>query len=167
MRRRGVKNLSTRIVSHPEVLIQDPKEHIGNWNKAFGNDNPIHLEIGMGKGDFIIELAKKNPNINYIGLEKFPSVIVVAMDKVVSSKLTNILLVCFDATNLNEIFSENEIDQIYLNFSDPWPKTRHAKRRLTSNSFLKTYEYILKDKSTIQFKTDNRGLFEYRISSYR
>lgn len=166
MRRRGVKNLSTRIVSHPEVLIQDPKEHIGNWNKAFGNDNPIHHEIGMGKGDFIIELAKKNPNINYIGLEKFPSVIVVAMDKVVSSKLTNILLVCFDATNLNEIFSENEIDQIYLNFSDPWPKTRHAKRRLTSNSFLKTYEYILKDKSTIQFKTDNRGLFEYSLISF-
>ena len=165
MRRRGVKNLSTRIVSHPEVLIQNPQELKGNWQKTFNNNNPIHLEIGMGKGDFIIELAKRNPNINYIGLEKFPSVIVVAMDKVVASKLTNILLVCFDATNLKEIFEDHEIDQIYLNFSDPWPKARHAKRRLTSKSFLDTYQEILKEGATIEFKTDNRGLFEYSLIS--
>ena len=165
MRRRGVKNLSTRIVSHPEVLIQNPQELKGKWQSAFKNNNPIHLEIGMGKGDFIIELAKKNPNVNYIGLEKFPSVIVVAMDKVVASKLTNILLVCFDATNLKEIFEDHEIDQIYLNFSDPWPKTRHAKRRLTSKTFLETYQDILKEGKTIEFKTDNRGLFEYSLIS--
>ena len=165
MRRRGVKNLSTRIVSHPEVLIQNPQELKGKWQSAFKNNNPMHLEIGMGKGDFIIELAKKNPNVNYIGLEKFPSVIVVAMDKVVASKLTNILLVCFDATNLKEIFEDHEIDQIYLNFSDPWPKTRHAKRRLTSKTFLETYQDILKEGKTIEFKTDNRGLFEYSLIS--
>lgn len=166
MRRRGVKNLSTRIVSHPEILINDAQNHIGKWKKLFGNNNPIHLEIGMGKGDFIIDLAKKNPNINYIGLEKFPSVIVVAMDKVVLSELPNIKLICFDATNLLEIFEENEIDQIYLNFSDPWPKNRHAKRRLTSSSFLSIYEKILKNDKTIQFKTDNRGLFEYSLISF-
>lgn len=166
MRRRGVKNLSTRIVSHPEVLIQNPAEHKGKWNKLFENDNPIYLEIGMGKGDFIIELARRNPNINYIGLEKFPSVIVVAMDKVVLSKLTNIKLICFDATNLKEIFEDHEINQIYLNFSDPWPKSRHAKRRLTSKSFLDLYQDILIKNGTIEFKTDNRGLFEYSLVSF-
>ena len=166
MRRRGVKNLDTRIVSHPEVLIQNPTEYKGKWRNLFNNDNPVYLEIGMGKGDFIIELARRNPNINYIGLEKFPSVIVVAMDKVVASKLDNICLICFDATNLKDIFENHEIDQIYLNFSDPWPKARHAKRRLTSKSFLSIYQDILKEDGTIEFKTDNRGLFEYSLISF-
>ena len=166
MRRRGVKNLDTRIVSHPEVLIQNPAEHKGAWSKLFNNNNPIYLEIGMGKGDFIIELARRNPNINYIGLEKFPSVIVVAMDKVVASKLDNIRLICFDATNLKDIFEDHEVDQIYLNFSDPWPKARHAKRRLTSKLFLSIYQDVLKENGTIEFKTDNRGLFEYSLISF-
>ncbi len=166
MRRRGVKNLDTRIVSHPEVLIQNPTEYKGKWRKLFNNDNPVYLEIGMGKGDFIIELARRNPNINYIGLEKFPSVIVVAMDKVVASKLDNIRLICFDATNLKDIFEDHEVDQIYLNFSDPWPKARHAKRRLTSKLFLSIYQDILKEDGTIEFKTDNRGLFEYSLISF-
>ncbi len=165
MRRRGVKNLSTRIVSHPEVLIQNPTDYKGKWKSLFKNDNPIYLEIGMGKGDFILELARRNPNINYIGLEKFPSVIVVAMDKLVLSKLPNVILVCFDASNLTEIFEDSEIDKIYLNFSDPWPKARHAKRRLTSKTFLNTYEQILKKGAHIEFKTDNRGLFEYSLIS--
>lgn len=166
MRRRGVKNLDTRIVSQPNILLANPNEYKGNWKNVFENDNPVHLEIGMGKGDFIIDLATKNPNINYIGLEKFPSVIVVAMDKVAKTKLKNIKLICADATNLNKIFEENEIDKIYLNFSDPWPKTRHAKRRLTYSTFLKVYETILKDSSTIEFKTDNRSLFEFSLVSF-
>lgn len=166
MRRRGVKNLDTRIVSQPNILLANPNEYKGNWKNVFENDNPVHLEIGMGKGDFIIDLATKNPNINYIGLEKFPSVIVVAMDKVAKTELKNIKLICADATNLNEIFEENEIDKIYLNFSDPWPKTRHAKRRLTYSTFLKVYETILKDSSTIEFKTDNRSLFEFSLVSF-
>lgn len=166
MRRRGVKNLDTRIVSQPNILLANPNEYKGNWKNVFENDNPVHLEIGMGKGDFIIDLATKNPNINYIGLEKFPSVIVVAMDKVAKTELKNVKLICADATNLNEIFEENEIDKIYLNFSDPWPKTRHAKRRLTYSTFLKVYETILKDSSTIEFKTDNRSLFEFSLVSF-
>lgn len=166
MRRRGVKNLDTRIVSKPDILLANSNEYKGNWKTVFGNENPIYLEIGMGKGDFLIDLATKNPNINYIGLEKFPSVIVVAMDKVAKTNLKNIKLICADATNLNEMFEENEIDKIYLNFSDPWPKTRHAKRRLTYYTFLKVYENILKDNSTIEFKTDNRSLFEFSLISF-
>ena len=112
MRRRGVKNLDTRIVSKPDILLANPTEFKGNWKNVFGNDNPVYLEIGMGKGDFIIELATRNPHINYIGLEKFPSVIVVAMDKIAKTELKNIKLICADATNINEIFEENEIDKI-------------------------------------------------------
>ena len=165
MRRRNVKNVEVRIEAAKKNVIQSGKDYKGKWNELFGNDNPIYLEIGMGKGDFIIEHARSNPNINYIGLEKFASVLIQASDKLNDEHLPNLYLLLVDAEELDEIFDENEISQIYLNFSDPWPKARHAKRRLTSSKFLKNYQTILKDEGTIEFKTDNRELFEYSIVS--
>ena len=165
MRRRNVKNVEVRIEAAKKNVIQSGKDYKGKWNELFGNDNPIYLEIGMGKGDFIIEHARTNPNINYIGLEKFASVLIQASDKLNDEHLPNLYLLLVDAEELDEIFDENEISQIYLNFSDPWPKARHAKRRLTSSKFLKNYQTILKDEGTIEFKTDNRELFEYSIVS--
>lgn len=166
MRRRNVKNIDIRIKKYPSILLENPNIYKGRWKELFGNSNPVYLEIGMGKGDFLIELATKNPDINYIGLEKFPSVIVVAMDKIAKTNLKNIKLICMDALNLNDVFDKNEIDKIYLNFSDPWPKYRHTKRRLTFQLFLKIYENILKNDSTIEFKTDNRKLFEFSLISF-
>lgn len=166
MRRRNVKNIDTRIKKYPSILLENPNIYKGRWKELFGNSNPVYLEIGMGKGDFLIELATRNPDINYIGLEKFPSVIVVAMDKIAKTNLKNIKLICMDALNLNDVFDKNEIDKIYLNFSDPWPKYRHTKRRLTFQLFLKIYENILKNDSTIEFKTDNRKLFEFSLISF-
>ena len=165
MRRRNVINVEVRIEAAKKNVIQSGKDYKGKWNELFGNDNPIYLEIGMGKGDFIIEHAKTNPNINYIGLEKFASVLIQASDKLNDEHLPNLYLLLVDAEELDEIFDVNEISQIYLNFSDPWPKARHAKRRLTSSKFLKNYQTILKDEGTIEFKTDNRELFEYSIVS--
>ena len=165
MRRRNVKNVEVRIEAAKKNVIQSGKDYKGKWNELFGNDNPIYLEIGMGKGDFIIEHARTNPNINYIGLEKFASVLIQASDKLNDEHLPNLYLLLVDAEELDEIFDENEISQIYLNFSDPWPKARHAKRRLTSSKFLKNYQTILKDEGIIEFKTDNRELFEYSIVS--
>ena len=165
MRRRNVKNAEARIESASLNVITDGTVHKGKWHELFKNDKPIHLEIGMGKGDFIIEHAKTNPNVNYIGLEKFPSVLIQAADKLGDTHLDNLYLLLVDAATLEEIFEENEIDKIYLNFSDPWPKARHAKRRLTSSSFLKSYQKILKEKGLVEFKTDNRELFEYSVQS--
>jgi len=166
MRRRGVKNLDKRLEESSNLIVKDPISLKGKWNTLFNNNNPIYLEIGMGKGDFIIEQAKRNPNINYIGLEKFPSVLIVAYDKLKDLGLTNLYLVVADATNLLDMFEENEVSKIYLNFSDPWPKKRHIKRRLTSNTFLPKYEVILNNSSTMEFKTDNQELFEYSIISF-
>lgn len=163
MRRRNVRNIEDRINNTTNILVKMPEELKGNWKKVFENDNPIYLEIGMGKGDFIIEHAKTYPDINFIGLEKYPSVIIQAYDKVVGLELSNLRLISYDADNILNLFSESEIDKIFLNFSDPWPKTRHAKRRLTNLNFLKKYEVILKENGLIEFKTDNQGLFAYSL----
>lgn len=151
-----------------EFVVIEPTEFKNNWKSIFGNDNPIYIEIGMGKGDFIYENARRNPNINYIGIEKFPSVLAAAINKInlQAQKVSNLRLMRYDAIELNDVFGENEVDKIFLNFSDPWPKSRHAKRRLTSSKFLDVYHKILKDQGTIEFKTDNRGLFEYSIISF-
>lgn len=151
-----------------EFVVIEPTEFKNNWKSIFGNDNPIYIEIGMGKGDFIYENARRNPNINYIGIEKFPSVLAAAINKINSQveKVSNLRLMRYDAIELNDVFGENEVDKIFLNFSDPWPKSRHAKRRLTSSKFLDVYHKILKNQGTIEFKTDNRGLFEYSIISF-
>ncbi len=163
LRLRNVKNAKS-IIEECEYVVKWSSETLkGNWESIFGNSNPIHLEIGMGKGKFIHEMAKNNPNINFIGVEKYESVLVRAVEKVNKDPLPNLRLLCVDALNLPDIFN-HEIDCIYLNFSDPWPKTRHAKRRLTSPIFLDIYENIFVDeimggeKRIIQ-KTDNLILF--------
>lgn len=163
MRRRNAKNAHERILKAEGLMVLNPKEYKGKWNTLFGNDNPIYLEIGMGKGNFIIEHARRNPNINYIGIEKFEGVIIQAADKLKNEQLNNLHLVAADATFLTEMFDKKEVSKIFLNFSDPWPKSRHDKRRLTYKTFLNMYNEILDGE--LEFKTDNRGLFEFSLIS--
>lgn len=154
------------MAENSELVILDPVSHKGKFKDVFEQQHPLHIEIGMGKGDFIYEMARRNPDINFIGIEKFPSVIAAAINKInQKEKLNNLKLMHYDAIQLNDIFAKNEVDHIYLNFSDPWPKKRHAKRRLTSHAFLDVYKNILIDNGQIEFKTDNRGLFEYSLVS--
>ena len=164
MRLRRIKNIDEKIKKYEGLIVFDFKDKKGKWCEEFKNNHPIYLEIGMGKGNFIIANAVKNPNINYIGCELSDSVIYKAASKV--DNLDNLLMINCDASVLEEVFSQKEIDKIFLNFSDPWPKTRHAKRRLTSEKFLKIYENILKDDGVIEMKTDNRHLFEYSIMKF-
>jgi tRNA (guanine-N7-)-methyltransferase len=165
MRLRKIKNASEVISQNSDLVLVNPLDNKGKWKEFFKNDNPIYVEIGMGKGKFILAHAKANPNINYIGIEKEQSVIIRAVEKQMEERLPNLILVHFDATNITDIFSEKEIDKIYLNFSDPWPKTKHSKRRLTYPTFLTNYKLILKDTGDIELKTDNRKLFEYSLVS--
>lgn len=164
MRVRNVKN-KEEIISNSIYTIENPTNYKGSWNTVFSNNNPIYLEIGMGKGKFILENARNNPNINYIGIEKNGSVLSYAIRKIEEYKLSNLKLICFDANRIDELF-DKDIDLLYLNFSDPWPKNRHEKRRLTSNSFLEKYDKIFKTDRVIEMKTDNQGLFEYSIISF-
>ena len=129
----------------------------------FGNDNPVRIEIGMGKGRFISTLAAQNPDINYVGIEKYSSVLLRAVQKLEEEELPNVRLIRMDAEDLENVFAQGELDRIYLNFSDPWPKDRHAKRRLESRQFLARYNQILKKDGTIEFKTDNRALFDFAL----
>lgn len=155
------------IEAHPEILIPEPAKLKGKWQEEFGNSNPLHIEAGSGKGRFITGLALANPNINYIGIELFDSVIVMALQTVLDEDggIPNLRLLRVNAQEMESFFEKNEVDRMYLNFSDPWPKTRHAKRRLTHDSFLKLYETVLPKNGEIHFKTDNRGLFEYSLAS--
>jgi tRNA (guanine-N7-)-methyltransferase len=163
LRLRNIKG-SKEVVQNSVHIINNYKEHKGKWNIVFNNNNPIHMEIGMGKGKFILENAVKYPNINYIGVEKYDSVLLKAIKKIDKEKIDNLRIISVDASQLEEIFYK-EIDTIYLNFSDPWHKDRHAKRRLTSEVFLNIYESIFKDSKHIIMKTDNRNLFEYSIKT--
>lgn len=154
------------ITNHPEVIIPNPEEHKGKWKEVFGNDHPLHIEVGTGKGQFVTGMAKANPEINYIGIELYDSVIVCALEKVLEADAPpNLRLLKVNGAELYKYFEKNEVNRVYLNFSDPWPKIRHAKRRLTHEGFLKLYEFILVDNGEIHFKTDNRGLFEYSLVS--
>lgn len=164
MRLRNIKGSKEFIASSPFV-IQTPEEYKGKWSSLFQNDNPIHIEIGMGKGQFIHQLAEQNPDINYIGIEMYSSVLYRALEKRAEVDLNNLYFLRFDAKYLSNIFDEGEVDRIYLNFSDPWPKDRHAKRRLTSNNFLQIYNTVLKKEGFIQFKTDNRDLFDFSVDT--
>lgn len=164
MRLKHIKG-SEEIVKNSIVVIDNPKDYKGKWSSIFDNDNKIHLEIGMGKGSFLIELARRNPNINYIGFEKYPSVLLNAIKVIEEEKLTNIKIICADAYNIDQIFYK-EISKLYLNFSDPWPKKRHEKRRLTSSIFLKKYKNIFKGLKIIEQKTDNDDLFNFSVKSY-
>ena len=163
MRLRNVKNART-IVENSNYVINNPMEYIGNYKTLFNNNNSIHIEIGMGKGDFIIGMAKKYPNINFIGIEKYESVMVRAIEKLKDIDLPNLRLIRMDAMEIDKVF-KNEVDTIYLNFSDPWPKKRHAKRRLTSEIFLSLYDNIYCNIPHIVQKTDNIGLFASSIES--
>ena len=153
------------IVESSSYVINEPTKYKGVFNDlVFKNFNPIHLEIGMGKGNFSIDMAKKNPNINFIGIERYESVLCRAIEKLEMEQLDNVKIICIDALGLGDIFA-GDIDTIYLNFSDPWPKKRHAKRRLTSHVFLPIYDNVFKDEKIIIQKTDNVGLFESSIVS--
>ncbi|WP_026693618.1 tRNA (guanosine(46)-N7)-methyltransferase TrmB [Peribacillus kribbensis] len=165
MRTRHKPWAKEKLAQFPQYVIQDPVSHKGSWAEVFHNENPLHIEVGTGKGSFITGMAKAHPDINYIGIELSESVIVAALDKIVEEELPNIKLMNLNAADLEECFAKGDVDRVYLNFSDPWPKTRHEKRRLTYKDFLKIYENILPDKGEIHFKTDNQGLFEYSLSS--
>ena len=162
MRLRNIKG-ADEAVAESIYCIQNPRDYRGNWRTLFSNTNPIHMEIGMGKGKFIMELASQNPSVNYIGVERYTSVLYRALQKMETETLPNLKFLCVDAKILPEIFAPGEIDKIYLNFSDPWPKDRHAKRRLTSGAFLSCYDSVLKPEGTIEFKTDNKGLFDFSM----
>jgi tRNA (guanine-N7-)-methyltransferase len=164
MRLRNIKG-AEEFIAASTYVIQNPEEYKGRWNVFFQNENPIYLEIGMGKGQFIHTLAAQNPDINYIGIEMYSSVLYRAIEKREQSELSNLYFIRMDAGELKNVFDEHEVCQIYLNFSDPWPKARHAKRRLTSPVFLSLYDYILKPDGCICFKTDNRSLFDYSVET--
>ncbi len=163
MRLRNVKNAKD-IVDNCEYVIHCPQDYKGKYKEIFKNENPIEVEIGMGKGDFIIDKALKNPDVNFIGVEMYESVMCRAIEKLEKMDLPNIRLIRIDAHNLGDVF-DHEIRKIYLNFSDPWPKKRHAKRRLTSDRLLQVYDNLFKDECVIEQKTDNVGLFESSIVS--
>ncbi|MGX7364076.1 tRNA (guanosine(46)-N7)-methyltransferase TrmB [Aerococcus suis] len=150
---------------HPEYVVQASEDLKGEWESEFKNTHPIHLEVGSGKGQFIVGMAKKFPDINFIGIEMFDSVLVTALQRALEEDLPNLRLIRTDGRKVSEYFASGEVEQLYLNFSDPWPKKRHAKRRLTHKNFLSAYENILPKEGRIQFKTDNQGLFEYSLCS--
>ena len=154
-----------KLDAHPQYVVRNPEEYKGRWNELFGNNNPIHIEVGSGKGRFIAGMAKANPDINYIAIEAYESVVVYALDRFIEEELPNVKILAVNAVDLRDYFEKGEVGQVYLNFSDPWPKKRHEKRRLTYKTFLNTYEDVLTENGEIHFKTDNRGLFQYSLVS--
>lgn len=164
MRLRNVRGSQDVIKASP-YCVDEPTQYKGCWNTYFGNEAPIHVEIGMGKGQFIRQMALLHPEINYIGVELFTSVLIRAVQKVEEEAIPNLRFLWLDAENLPEVFAAGEVDRIYLNFSDPWPKARHAKRRLTSVQFLNRYRQFLSPDGRLEFKTDNRILFDFSLES--
>ena len=162
MRLRNLKNKS-EIINNSEYVVKDSEKYIGKWNSLFDNSNPIYIEIGMGKGKFIVENAINNPNINYIGIEKVDNVLARALPNIPVG-LNNLKILRLNAQDIDLCFNK-EVDLVYLNFSDPWPKSRHADRRLTSKIFLEKYDKIFKGEPSIQLRTDNYNLFRYSIES--
>ena len=162
MRLRHIPGAEETIAASPYV-VQDPQAQKGRWDQLFGNTNPIEIEVGMGKGRFIMELAQKNPGINYIGIERYSSVLLRGLQKRAELELDNIFFMCIDAKTLADVFAPGEVNRIYLNFSDPWPKDRHAKRRLTSPEFMAVYDSVLALEGTVEFKTDNKDLFQFSL----
>lgn len=164
MRLRNIPRAEGVIASSP-MVIQKPEEQRGHWQALFGNNHPIHIEVGMGKGKFLTELARLHPDINYLGIERYTSVLLRAVEKFdQEERPANLFFLCIDAGDLPEIFAPEEVARIYLNFSDPWPKDRHAKRRLPSRQFLERYDRILSPEGCVEFKTDNRGLFDFALT---
>ena len=167
MRLRNIPG-SREAIAESVYVVQNPEREKGKWHARFEAEQPLHIEVGRGKGRFIMDMARLHPDINYIGIEMYDSVLLRAIQKrEQSEKLDNLYFLRVDARELPEIFAEGEVDRIYLNFSDPWPKDRHAKRRLTSRQFLERYDSILKQDGQIEFKTDNRGLFDFSLEEAR
>nr|WP_308627119.1 tRNA (guanosine(46)-N7)-methyltransferase TrmB [uncultured Eisenbergiella sp.] len=154
---------SREAIGESRFVIHEPEAQKGKWTEIFGNEKPIHIEIGMGKGRFLMGMAAQHPEINYIGIEKYSSVLLRAIQKMEEDELPNVRFLRMDAEDLCNVFDKEEISRIYLNFSDPWPKDRHAKRRLPSRQFLARYDEILKKDGTLEFKTDNRILFDFAL----
>lgn len=151
------------VIAGSEYVVQEPATVKGHWKELFENSGELHIEVGMGKGRFLHEMAKRNPDINYVGIEMYSSVLLRALQKMEAEPLPNLKFLCMDARVLPDIFEKGEVDHIYLNFSDPWPKDRHAKRRLPSRQFLERFDHILKQDGRISFKTDNRALFDFAV----
>jgi len=162
MRLRNISG-SQDIIAENEYVVHNEIENRGHWKEVFGNNNNIYVEIGMGKGQFILTLAKQNPDINFIGIEKYSSVLLRAIQKLEDLKSQNLKLIRMDAELIEQVFEKDEVSRIYLNFSDPWPKDKHAKRRLPSKEYLERYDNILKPDGMIEFKTDNRELFDFAV----
>lgn len=162
MRLRNISGARDVIAESP-LVVHEPEKIKGKWTDIFGNDHPLRIEIGMGKGRFIHELAERNPEINYIGIEKYSSVLLRALQKMEIRPLSNLLFIRMNAEEITEVFDREEVDRIYLNFSDPWPKDRHAKRRLPSKEFLFRYNQFLKKDGVLEFKTDNKDLFDFAL----
>ena len=162
MRLRNIKGADERI-AESKYVVQNPAEVKGSWKDCFGNNNPLYIEIGMGKGQFLHAMAKEYPDVNFVGVEKYSSVLLRAIQKMEEEEVPNLKFICIDAKEILDAFGEGEVDKIYLNFSDPWPKDRHAKRRLPSREFLAKYDVILKKDGFLEFKTDNRGLFDFAV----
>lgn len=162
MRLRNVTG-SREMIAGSRYVVHDPTRQKGNWKTVFGNEHHIYIEIGMGKGRFIMDMAAANPNINFIGIEKYSTVLLRAIQKMEENELANLRFIRMEAEELCEVFDKGEVERIYLNFSDPWPKDRHAKRRLPSAEFLKRYDRILEKDGVLEFKTDNKGLFDFAL----
>ena len=165
MRLRNIPG-SKEVIAESEYVIHEPETVKGKWRRLFGNEKPLFIEIGMGKGRFIMDMAKAYPDINFVGIERYSSVLLRALQKMdeIEEKPENIRFICMDAKDILDVFDNGEADRIYLNFSDPWPKDRHAKRRLPSREFLKRFDVILSKDGNIEFKTDNRELFDFAVS---
>ncbi|MBB5172794.1 tRNA (guanosine(46)-N7)-methyltransferase TrmB [Texcoconibacillus texcoconensis] len=166
MRLRNKPWAAEKIANSPNIVPPNPSEYRGEWAAYFNHNGPIHVEVGTGKGKFLTEMAQAYPDVCFIGIEKFDSVIVSAIERAEKANLPNLVFLNEDVQELRSFFAEGEIDQLYLNFSDPWPKVRHAKRRLTHEGFLSMYQEVLKPKGEVHFKTDNQGLFEYSLESF-
>ena len=178
MRLRNIPRAAS-VLNECKEVVKNESGYRGRWHEVFGNSHPIHIEIGMGKGQFLLTLARQNPQLNYIGIERYSSVLLRAVEKFQTlnpkpssagtalpndTALPNIRFICMDASDIAGVFAPGEVDRIYLNFSDPWPKARHAGRRLTSREFLARYDRVLAEDGTIEFKTDNRLLFDFSVS---
>ena len=168
MRLRNIPGAQDAILESAYV-VQEPEKHKGSWGDLFEKKQPLHIEVGMGKGRFLMDLARLHPEINYVGIEKYSSVLIRALEKMEEEEtpLSNICFIRMDAEDIVKVFAKNEVDRIYLNFSDPWPKDRHAKRRLTSKEFMARYDQILVPDGQVEFKTDNRPLFDFSVESVK
>ncbi|WZX99533.1 tRNA (guanosine(46)-N7)-methyltransferase TrmB [Bacillus sp. FSL W7-1360] len=153
------------LAAHPDIVVAEPERYRGKWHMAFDQAQPLYVEVGTGKGKFLTEMAQKYPDIHFIGIEKYESVLLTALERVKKAGISNVRLLAQDVAKLDHFFAEDELDRLFINFTDPWPKNRHERRRLTYQSFLMQYQYVLNPDGEVHFKTDNRGLFEYSLQS--